>query len=335
MQFHHQAHYYRRHATRVFATVLGATVTAGACQAAIIGQDNFSDGDRTVADNSAANGNGPGLVWYALTNEDSSVSALTIETDDDSPGIGGGNSLNIRPNSSSGNRPVATTFSPTTLGAAVGDKLTASMDIRFISGVSIEDSEDSSNLSFRVGLYNSNGTPITADNQRFDLESGTGNDFGYFARIPVGDPANTGGTDARLSKETGVASGSSEDPLFGQDNSSGTGDDVTELGQTSSFAGTIADFEAHTIVLSLERTAAGVLTSIQVDGGLPFTAEDTLSPFETFDTFAMTNMRITTEWRIDNVVVESVQIPEPTTALVLAAGTTSLLVRRGRRSVGK
>ena len=297
-------------------------------QGAIIGQDNFSDGDRSVADNSGANGGGPGLVWYAMTNEDASSTALTIVTDDDSPGIGGGNSLNMRPNSSSGNRPVVTTFAPVTLGATVGDKLTASMDIRFISGVSIDDSEGSSNLTFRVGLYNSNGTVISADGQRFDLENGTGNDFGYFARIPVGDPNNTGGTDARLSKETGVASGSSEDPLFGQDNSSGTGDDVSELGQTSSFPDTIADFESHSIVFSLERTAAGVLTSIQVDGGSPFTAEDTSSPFETFDEFAMTNMRITTEWRIDNVVIESVSIPEPASVALFGAGLLLLAIRR-------
>ncbi len=328
MSFQFQSQFFSHKAARVFAAALGTTITVGTCQAAIVGQDNFSDGDRTVADNSVANGNGPGLVWYALTNEDASVSALTIVTDDDSPGIGGGNSQNIRPNSSSGNRPVATTFSPTTLGAAVGDKLTASMDIRFISGVSVEDSEGSSNLSFRVGLYNSNGTPITADNQRFDLESGTGNDFGYFARIPVGDPANTNGNLARLSKETGVASGSSEDPLFGQDNSSGTGDDVVELGETSSFVGNISDFEPHTILLSLERTAAGILTSIQVDGGLPFTAEDTVSPFDTFDTFAMTNMRITTEWRIDNVVIETVPVPEPAMAVMFATGVAAFLTRR-------
>jgi hypothetical protein len=315
-------------AKETLAITIAMSCLVTTSNAAIIGQDNFSDGDRTVADNSGANGGGPGLVWYTMTNEDASSTALTIVTDDDSPGIGGGNSINMRPNSSSGNRPVVTTFAPTTLGAAVGDKITASMDIRFISGVSIEDSEDSSNLSFRVGLYNSNGTAITADGQRFDLESGAGNDFGYFARIPIGDPANTGGTDARLSKETGVASGSSEDPLFGQDNSSGTGDDVSELGQTSSFPNTIADFEPHSILLSLERTAGGVLTSIQVDGGIPFTAEDTSSPFETFDEFAMTNMRITTEWRIDNVVIESVSIPEPASIALFGAGLLLLAKRR-------
>ncbi|QDS97961.1 PEP-CTERM sorting domain-containing protein [Adhaeretor mobilis] len=306
-------------------TCLGSL--AGISQGAIIGQDSFSDGDRSVADSSGANGGGPGLVWYTTTNEDASTTALTVVTDDDTPGIGGGNSLNMRPNSSSGNRPVVATFAPTTLGGAVGDKITASMDIRFISGVSVDDSEGSSNLSFRLGLYNSNGTPITADGQRFDLESGTGNDFGYFARIPVGDPANTGGTAARLSKETGVASGTSEDPLFGQDNSSGTGDDVSELGMTSSFVG-IADFEPHSILMSLERTAGGVLTSIQVDGGTPFTAEDTSSPFETFDELAMTNLRITTEWRVDNVVIESVSIPEPASVAVLSIGLLLLSVRR-------
>ncbi|MEP4076889.1 PEP-CTERM sorting domain-containing protein [Haloferula sp.] len=296
-------------------------------QAVIIGQDNFSDGDRTTADNSGANGGGPGLVWYATTNEDLSTTALTIVTDDGTPGIGGGNSLNMRPNSSSGNRPVVTTFSATTLGAAVGDKISASMDIRFISGVD----GGSSNNTFRVGLFNSNTTPITGDGQRFDLESGTGNDFGYFARIPIGLSTNAGGTDARLSKETGVASGTSEDPLFGQDNSSGTGDDVVELGQTAAFPVTIADFESHTIVFSLERTASGVLTSIQVDGATPFTAEDTSSPFETFDELAMTNMRLTTEWRIDNVLIESIAIPEPSSLAMLGlAGGFLAFVRRRR-----
>jgi len=312
----------------LLTTVLGVSA-----QAAIIGQDNFSDGDRTAADNSPANNNGPGLSWFALTNEDATVSALTIVSDDGSPGIGGGNSLNIRPNSSSGNRPVATTFTPATIGPNIGDKLIARMDIRFISGVSIDDSQGSSNLSFRIGLFNSNGTPITADNQRFDLESGAGNDFGYFARIPIGDPTNTGGTHARISKETGSASGTSDDPLFGQDNSSGTGDNVEELGQTNNFSPVISDFEAHEILFSLERTAGGVLASIQVDGGTPFTAEDTASPFYTFDTFAMTNMRITTEWRIDNVVIEALAVPEPATltAMCLIGSGLTLARRRDAR----
>lgn len=308
------------------AALLLGGVTTG--QAEVVGHDYFNDGDWTVADNTS----GPGLTWYSLTNEDSSITALTIVNDDGSPGIGGGNSLNMRPNSSSGNRPVVATFTPTTLGANIGDKIVVSMNLRFISGVPIEDSEGSSNLSFRLGLFNSNGTSITADGQRFDLESGTGNDFGYFARIPIGDPLNPGGTEARLSKETGVASGTSEDPLFGQDNSSGTGDDVSELGQTTSFLGTIADLELHSIVFSLERTIAGVLTSIQVDGGTPFTAEDTNSPFETFDEFAMTNMRITTEWRIDDVLIENIAIPEPSNFALfgLAAGFV-VLTRRRRR----
>lgn len=300
-----------------------ALLLCGSAQAAMIGQDNFSDGDRTIADNTG----GPGLVWYTLTNEDSYSTALTIVNDDGAPGIGGGNSLNMRPNSSSGNRPVVTTFAPVMLGSSIGDTLTASMSLRFISGV--DDSDDNSNLSFRLGLYNSNGTAITADGQRFDLESGTGNDFGYFARIPVGNPAYAGNTDARLSKETGVASGTSEDPLFGQDNSSGTGDDVSELGQTSSFPVTIEDLESHSVVFSLERTAGGVLTSIQVDGATPFTAEDTSSPFETFDELAMTNMRLTTEWRVDDVVIES--IPEPSSIVLLGlAGGCAVFARRFR-----
>ncbi|QEG36466.1 PEP-CTERM sorting domain-containing protein [Bythopirellula goksoeyrii] len=309
----------------VLIGAIGCPWLAGTSHATIIGQDNFSDGDRTTADNTAGNGGGPGLEWFALTNEDSSTTALTIVADDGSPGIGGGNSLNMRPNSSSGNRPVVTNFAPTTLGAAVGDKIITSMDIRLISGFD----SDGSNVTFRVGLYNSNGTPIIADGQRFDMESGTGNDFGYFARIPFGDGTGSGSTDARLSKETGVASGSSEDPLFGQDNSAGTGDDVSELGQTSTFPVTIGDDQKHSILFSLERTAGGVLTSIQVDGATPFTAEDTTSPFETFDEFAMTNMRATAEWRVDNVVIESVAIPEPATLGLLMAGIV-LLVPRNR-----
>jgi hypothetical protein len=314
--------------TMAVASMIGIWGLVGTSHGAFIGQDNFSDGDRTVADNSVGNGGGPGLVWYALANDTGGTTALTIATDDGVPGIGGGNSLNMRPNSSSGNRPVVSTFASVSLGAAVGDKITASLDIRFRSGV---DAITGTNLSFRVGLYNSNGTAITADGQRFDLASGTGNDFGYFARIPIGNAANTGNTSARISKEIGAAAGSSPDQLFGADNSAGTGSGVTELGQTASFPVTISDFESHRIVLSLERTAAGVLTSIQVDGTTPFTAEDTSSPFETFDEFAMTNMRLTTEWRIDNVVIESVsipEIPEPATLTLLVTGLLLMAPRR-------
>lgn len=309
----------------VLSVLIAFVGLVGMSHATFIAQDNFSDGDRTTADNNVGNGGGPGLVWYALANSGNATSALTIATDDGSPGIGGGNSLNIRPNSSSGDRPVVGTFAPVTLGPTVGDRIVASMDLRFRADV---DAPGGTNLTFRVGLFNSNGTPITTDGQRFDLASGTGNDFGYFARIPIGNPANTGNTSARLSKETGVASGSSSDPLFGSDNSAGTGANVSELGQTSSFPITISDFDPHKIIFGLERTAVGVLVSIQVDNLAPFTAEDTSSPYTTFDEFAMTNMRLTTEWRVDNVVIESISIPEPASAALLVVG---LLFIKGNR----
>lgn len=305
------------------ASFLALVGVCGPSDAAFIAQDNFSDGDRTVADNSAANGGGPGLTWFALADA-SSAAALTIVADDGSPGIGGGNSLNIRPNASGGTKPVITPFAPVSL-AAIGDKLTASMDVRFISDVT---TSTATNASFRVGFYNSNGTTITADGQRSDLDTGTGNDFGYFARIPIGDPNLTGNTSARLSKETGAASGATSDQLFGANNAAGTATGVTEVGTTTSFPITINTFDPHRIVLSLERTAAGVLTSIQVDATTPFTAEDTSSPFVTFDEFAMTNMRMTTEWRVDNVVIEAISIPEPTSLALLAIGLLLMTSKR-------
>ena len=71
-----------------------------------------------------------------------------------------------------------------------------------------------------------------------------------------------------------------------------------------------------------------MLTSIQVDGGTAFTAEDTDSPFETFDEFAMTNMRLTTEWRIDNVLIESIAIPEPSSLAMIGLVATGIWFKR-------
>lgn len=106
--------------------------------------------------------------------------------------------------------------------------------------------------------------------------------------------------------------------------SNGTG--ITASGTS----GNINDQEKHTLSLTITRLANGVSLLSKVDGAGNHSATHTAaSAFTSFDTLLIGEGSINTNWRVDNVVVETV--PEPTGLALLGVVGGLLAARRRRR----
>ncbi len=69
--------------------------------------------------------------------------------------------------------------------------------------------------------------------------------------------------------------------------------------------------------------------SYYLDGGLILqTTDSSVSPFSTFDEIALRKRNNNNAFYIDNVVLQTVVIPEPSVALLGAFGALALLRRR-------
>jgi hypothetical protein len=169
---------------------------------------------------------------------------------------------------------------------------------------------------FRFGIENSNGTPVTADNQT----SISDNDQGYYAQTGVG-------TVAPLSTNTLYRESGGTFPILG-------GIDRTNLA-TNSAGAAFNDNNAHTVSFSITRTAGNNISlSLIYDGGTPITNTTTSGTgnFFTFDEIAFSNGFVTSpvSFNLDNITITSV--PEPATMGLTSFGAVGMLgLVRGRR----
>jgi len=271
--------YFLTSSTRIALVVALVWLAAPAVtQAGIVGSDTFGDANRTSSPG--------GFDWFTTE----SGQALSVV--DDSAGIGSGDALQVDiTDDYSG---VVGQLGQTVTLANAGDDVRLSFDVRFtqMSGGNAD--------NFRWGIYNSQGTALSADN----TPSGAAdNDRGYYAAIATGSS-----TDSELFRENG-ASGE----ILG-------GSDRTSLGNGT---GGIGDTLTHSVEMSIVRGAADLSITVNLDATTVFSSlTDGLgSAVTSFDEVAIGIGGNRLDYRVDNFLVQSntVQgtvIPEPSTLLV-------------------
>lgn len=255
--------------------------------------DDFSDGNRTSSPN--------GGNWHYV-----GTNTITFP--------GGG--MNVAPGGAI-SRTMQTTFSATSL--AVGDSLTATFDLRFTDSLATLDRQ------FRMGLFNSAGTSLTADDTVGNATSLASNadNYGYWSGISTG-PSNNG--DAFMYYQ----------PTGGNSFMSTTSTGAVNLTSDFNFGG-INDNLTHTFTLTLARTSTAFDYTFAVSGPLTGTLPTgnvtrtyTGTSTNTFDTFAIMTSNAALDYTIDNVAISV--IPEPGQLGLLALGGLAHVLRR-RRSI--
>jgi len=282
---------------KFYLGALAATLLVGSSQPLLgtILTETFTDGTLAGgADNS-------GISWYDRS-VNSGVSVASDAT------IGSGNALTWTPNNNTvTSRGFTGVFTNDTFAlAAVGDTIDVKFDFRFTA----IPANSTSGLTF--GLYNSNGTTITAD------DSGAqDNDFGYRTDLGTGTSASI-----FLGKETNAGAGGTGTTTSG---------DTATITLATSTPVAINDTAKHSGQFTLTRTASGIDISVGYDGSTVATGSSTSALFTTFDEFVFSQNSATT-YRIDNFVVTS-NVPEPTMSVGLLLGAGMLAMRRRRRSI--
>lgn len=240
--------------------------------------DGFDDGERT-------NGADPlDIAWYRSVNNGS----LDVFFDS---GAMNSNVLRFTPN---------VTFVavvgvlPTTFSLVnVGDYIELSFDFRYPSTPGNQGS------GLRWGIYNDNGTPVTADDTSSADPNNTAynhaskNDFGYYFNLSTG----TGGTSHQLWREIGGTS------------SITAGSDRFQIGATQTTLPKVADTSVHSGFLRITKTVAGVNLKAGIDSTTYFDEETTGTVYTSFNGIAFGNASNNQVLYFDNVRVEAV--PEP------------------------
>jgi hypothetical protein len=282
--------------------LIGASAVSSPVVAATIVSDPFSDGERTQA---SATPDAKGIPWYVIS--PASNSATLVVADD--PTLGSGNSLQLA-NENAGNsiRGIGKfAASPQTLVTNTGDKAILTVDFRLSNNVA-------STNGLRIGLANSNGSVMTADQNGNSSANGV-NDFSYSLAINTGS-ATAG---SNFFTEDGTVPS-----ILG-------GGDYTQI-TTAGTQISINDTAKRTLIFTLTKTATGVSLEAVIKNSAGATLTTlTATPtnaFTAFDEIAFGNGTATTAGiNIDNVDLTTV--PEP--AALTTAGLAGLLFLGRRR----
>ncbi|EIQ00994.1 hypothetical protein OpiT1DRAFT_05555 [Opitutaceae bacterium TAV1] len=275
----------------------------------------------TVLDSTFTDGAAPN--WFSTRPSSGNAATLTVN---DTPATAiTGNGLFVDQGGTF--RMIVATFDTIAL-ANTGDYISLKFDVR-IFGASTTASTTSgtdfpsSDNALRFGFYNSNGTPVTADNT-----TGSNNDYGYMSEgLPFGS-GTADITTTKFSRETG-----------GADSIILTGTDLVKL-TGSSTGSRIHDSDTYTVIFTITRTGTGIslLSTVQsADGSTLFSITGTdanISAYTSFDEIAF-GSSADIGYRLDNVTVTTnvSQIPEPSTSILLigtAILAAILLIRRER-----
>ena len=284
----------------------------GQAHAVVVALDTFENGVNVGETSTKGNDafDPTDLAWFSAL--DFGVASLQNDIF-----AGGGSQKALQLASPDTFRRVGAAFASTTLGANTGDKIVLSFDMR------LAETPTANQVGFRFGLYNSAGTSIVSDNPQGTTQPTAQNDdFGYVVKISTGAPAT-------------LENSITDEPAG--DNPTGGTTVGTVIGNAASPV-TINDQLKHSFSLTLERAGASLINlSFIADGILKTTAVDA-TPFLTFDTIYFAQGNLSTDFRIDNVRVETIlaavnaAIPEPATLSLAAIGMAALLRRRHVRA---
>lgn len=295
------------------ATLSLPVLMAGQTHAVVVALDTFENGVNIGETSTKGNDafDATDLAWFSSL--DFGVATLQNDTF-----AGGGSQKALQLASTDTFRRLTAAFASTTLGANTGDKLVLSFDMR------LAETPTANQVGFRFGLFNSAGTSIASDNpQGVNQPTAQNDDFGYVVKISTGAPATL---ENSITDESAGNNPTGGTVLAGE----------TVLGNAASPI-TINDQLKHSFSLTLERVGASLINlSFIADGILKTTAIDA-TPFLTFDTIHIAQGNVSTDFRIDNVRVETLlaaaaAIPEPATLSLAALGFAALLRRRNVRA---
>lgn len=300
---------FRTSIVRFATAVLIASLAFNAASAAIIFSDGFGDGDRDNngldAGAAVTDASDVGIPWL-LTDGTSAVNFRAI---DDSAGIGSGNALQLN-NTGSNNRPTVGHFAPVTM--ADGDKLILRFDARFVSTSTVVD------RAIRWGLYHdTNGDDGTIDHG--SASSVSVDDIGYNVRIDAGaDVSNSTSMDVTR-----------DDSATGTNiiQATTTGISVTSTNAADQFSDTLK----HHFELSITRSGTSMLVSLQKDSNPAISGTDASPPGFVYDEVALgLRSNAAMDMRFDNIEVEYIPVPEPTSLCLLTIAVVASMLGRRR-----
>lgn len=297
----------KRRGLMAAAAVAGLSVSTGVSVASVIYSQTFSEGTYTKGGGGVAvippaglyNGNTTSLLTYYTGGTG------TFSVDDNFSTIGTGLDFNTSGQYlKSGSLPSGTAV----LGNAVGDTLSYGFTFLIPNPGATDDS-----TSFKFGIFNDNGTPVTAGNSS-GLASGN-DDFGYSAFIGVG----TDNLQIQDQPGNGVV------PL--QANSS----NYTLLSAAESGLN-IGDGKAHSVLFTFTYEGPNsVNVAFSVDGTQYFSGLDTSpNPVTSFNDVQFYE-RDSLEYIFNNVQISATSVPEPICATMLGLGSLGLMLGRRRR----
>ena len=303
---------------RSILLTLAACIAAHQASATVIYSNNFEA--ETAGTTVAAWNNEAPSPWLVAADPTTALSGKVYYN-------AGGNTATNQNN-------VGVSFSYTVLGTT-GDYIKTTFDYAYSGTPTTAAGPFNQAFNFfRFGMYTNNGTPTTY-----------AGDKGYLGDLSYWDNTSTSGKlgdfsvreESNIFADTGgpldyasVMLDNKDATTFGPPDPFTNGDILS----INSVAKTALDNinTKHTAVLLVTKTTTGVSVALSQDG-LTVASGNALNPYYTFDTLYFEGPSNGTGFAVDNLLIETNAVPEPTRLLLVAVGAVALITRRRRELV--